>query len=69
MASAVFVKWGFERLGQEYHAIVEGLRRIEALLADERARREMLERGLAEIKERVALLQARIDEVERRLRA
>src|SRR5713101_4244172 len=58
-----------ERLQQEYYAIVEGLRRIEALLADERLRREILERGLAELKERVALLQARIDEVERRLRA
>ena len=57
-----------ELLKQEYLAIVEALRRIEALLADERARREMLERGLAELKERVAFLQARIDEVERRLR-
>ena len=59
----------FDRLGQEYYAIVEALRRIEAILTDERARRELLERGLAELKERVALLQARIDEVERRLRA
>ena len=58
-----------ERLEQEYHAIVEGLRRIEAMLADESARREMLERGLADLRERVALLQARIDELERRLRA
>lgn len=57
-----------ERLEQEYHAIVEGMRRIEALLGDERTRREMLERGLAELKERVGLLQARIDEMERRLR-
>ena len=58
-----------ERLEQEYYAIVEGLRRIEAILADEQGRREILERGLAELKERVALLQARIDELERRLRA
>ena len=58
-----------ERLEQEYQAIVEGLRRIEGILTDERARREILERGLAELKERVALLQARIDELERRLRA
>ena len=58
-----------ERLEQEYYAIVEGLRRIEAILTDERARREVLERGLAELKERVALLQARIDELERRLQA
>ena len=58
-----------ERLEQEYHAIVEGLRRIETILTDERGRREQLERGLAELKERVALLQARIDELERRLQA
>jgi len=57
-----------ERLEQEYYAIVEGLRRIEMILADERGQRELLERGLAEMKERVALLQARIDELERRLR-
>ncbi|PYM17827.1 MAG: hypothetical protein DMD81_07685 [Candidatus Rokuibacteriota bacterium] len=58
-----------ERLEQEYHAIVEGLGRIEGILTDERGRREELERGLAELRERVALLQARIDELERRLRA
>jgi chromosome segregation ATPase len=57
-----------DRLEQEYYAIVEGLRRIEMILADERGQRELLERGLAEMKERVALLQARIDELERRLR-
>ena len=51
------------------YVIVEGLRRIEAILTDERSRREFLERGLAELKERVALLQARIDELERRLHA
>ena len=58
-----------ERLEQEYHAIVEGLRRIETILTEERGRREVLERGLAELKERVALLQARIDELERRLQS
>jgi predicted nucleic acid-binding Zn-ribbon protein len=58
-----------ERLEQEYQAILEALRRIEAGLADERVKREALERGLAELKERVALLQARIDDVERRLRS
>jgi chromosome segregation ATPase len=57
-----------ERLEQEYQAIVAGLRRIEALLADEIGRRELVERGLAELRERIALLQARLDEVERRLR-
>jgi uncharacterized small protein (DUF1192 family) len=39
------------------------------ILTDERTRREILERGLAELKERVALLQTCIDELERRLRA
>ena len=58
-----------ERLEQEYHAIVEGLRRIEMILTDERARREILERGLAELKDRMAILQARIDQLERRLGA
>ncbi len=58
-----------EALREEYRAIVEGLRRIETLLTDERGRREILERGLAELKERVALLQARIDELERRLQS
>jgi hypothetical protein len=56
-------------LEQEYHAIVEGLRRIETILTEERGRREVLERGLAELKERVALLQVRIDELERRLQS
>lgn len=58
-----------ERLEQEYAAIIEGLRRIEALLVDERSRREALEQGLVGLKERVALLQTRIEELERRLRA
>jgi chromosome segregation ATPase len=57
----------FDRLEQEYFAIVEALRRIETTLTDERVRREALERGLAELRERVGLLQARIDELERRL--
>jgi len=59
----------FERLEQEYHAITQGLRRIEALLADETIRRQLLEHGLAELKEQVALLQARISELEQRLQS
>jgi chromosome segregation ATPase len=58
-----------ERLEQEYQAIAQALRRIEALLADERGRREILERELAALKENVAVLKARIDEVERRLQS
>jgi hypothetical protein len=40
------------RLQQEY-AIFQALRRIEALLAEERGRREILERNLAELKREV----------------
>jgi len=58
-----------ERLEQEYHAITQGLRRIEALLADENMRRQLFERGLAELKEQVALLQARINDLEQRLQS
>jgi chromosome segregation ATPase len=57
----------FERLEQEYQAILLALRRIEARLADEAGRREILERDLAELKQRVATLQSRIDEIEQRL--
>jgi len=57
-----------ERLEQEYLATTSALRRIEALLVDESARRELVERDLARLKENVAVLRARIDEIERRLR-
>jgi len=57
-----------ERLEQEYYAISQALRRIEALLADERTRRELVEHGLQDLREHVAALQARIEELERRAR-
>jgi len=57
-----------ERLEQEYYAVVQALRRIEGLLTDEIGRREILERGLEELKQQVAALQARIGELEQRLR-
>jgi chromosome segregation ATPase len=57
----------FERLEQEYYAITQALRRIEAGLADERGRREILERALAELKQHMAALQSRIEEIEQRL--
>jgi chromosome segregation ATPase len=56
-----------ERLEQEYVAITQALRRIEAGLADERRRREIIERDLADLKRYVTALQARIDEIEQRL--
>ena len=58
-----------ERLEQEYQAITQTLRRIEALLADEQSRRAILERDLAELRQHVAGLQQRIDELELRLRS
>ena len=58
----------FERLEQEYQAITQALRRIEAGLADERGRREIIERDLAELKRHVAALHSRIEEIEQRLR-
>lgn len=57
-----------ERLEQEYYAITQGLRRIEALLSDEVGRREVLERSVEELKRQVAVLQARIYEIEQRIR-
>ena len=56
-----------ERLEQEYQAIVQGLRRIEAGLADESGRREILTHDLAELKQQVATLQSRIEDIEARL--
>jgi uncharacterized membrane-anchored protein YhcB (DUF1043 family) len=58
-----------ERLEQEYQAITQTLRRIEARLVDERTRREMLERDLATLRENIAVLNARIADIERRLRS
>jgi len=58
-----------ERLEQEYVAITQALRRIEAALLDDRARRDRLEQDLASLRENVAVLRARIDEIERRLPA
>jgi chromosome segregation ATPase len=56
-----------ERLEQEYQAIVQALRRIEAALADELGRREILERDLAALKLQLAALQSRIEVIEQRL--
>ena len=57
-----------ERLQQEYHAVTQALRRIEAALTDESGRREILQRDVAELKQQVAGLQSRIAEIEQRLR-
>ena len=56
-----------DRLEQEYFAITQALRRIEARLADEGTRREILGRDLAELKQHVTALQVRIEDLEQRL--
>ena len=56
----------YERLQQEYHTIVEALRRMEAAQSDDCRRRETLERRLGEVHEELAALRARVDELERR---
>ncbi len=56
-----------EGLEQEYQAITQALRRIEAGLANEAGRREILEHDLADLKRQVAALQSRIGEIEQRL--
>lgn len=48
---------------------MQALLRIEALLAGEQARRETLEQGVALLRRQVAELQARLAELENRLRA
>lgn len=58
-----------ERLDQEYLAITQALRRIEARLTDEQGRREIVERDLTNLKQHVAALQARIAVLEQRLDA
>jgi len=57
-----------ERLEQEYFAITQALRRIETLLADEQRRREVIEESVADLKRQVTAIQARIAELEARLR-
>ena len=56
-----------ERLEQEYVAITQALRRIEAVLLDEGARRERLEQDVASLRENLAVLRVRIDDIEKRL--
>jgi chromosome segregation ATPase len=56
-----------ERLDQEYYAITQSLRRIEAILDSEQGRRIALERDLADLRQRVAGLEDRVDQIQRRL--
>jgi chromosome segregation ATPase len=56
-----------ERLEQEYQAVLEALRRIGAALVDDRRPRELLERAVAELRERLDAMQTRLAELERRI--
>lgn len=56
-----------EGLEEEYDAISRQLRRIDMAVTDDGERREILERDLAGLRERVNVLQARLDDIERRL--
>jgi len=67
-AISIIIYQRLERLEQEYQAILEGLRRIERLLTDERGKREVLEQSLDHLKREVAALQTRIEELEQRIR-
>lgn len=58
-----------EQLEQEYYAISQQLRRIEAALTDDHQRRDSLDRELGALRKRVTALQARLDDIERRLGA
>ena len=49
--------------------MMQALRRIEGRPVDERTRREVLERDLATLRENIAVLTARIADLEQRLRA
>ena len=57
-----------ERLEQEYHVISEQLRRLETTLTGDTAGRASLERELAHLRERVNVIQVRLDDIDRRLR-
>ena len=56
-------------LEQEHAALTQALRRIEAVLLDERTRRERLEQDLASLRDNVAVPRAYIDYIERRFPA
>jgi DNA repair exonuclease SbcCD ATPase subunit len=57
-----------ERLEQEYQAISQQLRRMETTLTGDIERPARLERELAHLRERVNVMQAQLDDIERRLR-
>jgi len=57
-----------ERLEAEYFAIVQTLRRIETLVADEQVQRRVLTESVTRLRADLTVLQARVDGLEERLR-
>lgn len=58
----------FERLEQEYHAITEALRRLEAHRTTTDLRTDTLERDVTDLRQRVGDLESRLDAFEREVR-
>ena len=55
-------------LRREHYPILQALQRIEAMLGDEKTKREILERSVELLKQQVTGLQARIEDLEQRVR-
>jgi chromosome segregation ATPase len=59
----------FERLETEYYSIIAGLKRIEDKLDREISKRELIEREIAALRERVSKLQERIENIDSQLKS
>ncbi len=59
----------FERLETEYYSIIGGLKRIEEKLDREISNRELIEREIAALRERVSKLQERIENIDSELKS
>lgn len=59
----------FERLETEYYSIIAGLKRIEDKLDKEISKRELIEREIAALRERVSKLQERIENIDSQLKS
>lgn len=59
----------FERLETEYYSIIAGLQKIEDKLDSEISKRELIEREIAALRERVSKLQERIEEIDSQLKS
>jgi len=59
----------FERLETEYYSISSALQRIEDKLDQEISKRELLEKEIAALRERVSKLQHRIENIDQQLKS